>query len=43
MVVSGAWASMGGYDIHVLSNKGEKPTEKNKICWLMVIGEVCGC
>lgn len=33
---------MGGYEVHILS-RGEKPSEKNWVAWMMEITDRCAC
>jgi hypothetical protein len=34
---------LGGFNVYRLSDRNDKPTEKNKVCWFMAITERCMC
>ena len=43
IVVAPGKASWGGFDIHELKKKNDKPHDKNFRCWFMGLTDSCVC
>lgn len=43
VVPAGYNDGLGGFNVHILDKRFEKPTAKNKVCWFWKITKVCAC